>query len=247
MRLHLFASALAFLMVPAFVLAAPFTPPPKPVPTATAAQQKVSDAQTAYNKANVALQAVVGTLHKTLEASQEYIDANKAYRDAQSKFELAKAAVQAKLQGNPDYAAAVEAKRKAEETKEALLKDETATMQQRMDAANAIMTLASVVTKLESEAQTADPGFADAKKVLLDANSKLEKLENDFTASIKQKPEWQAAKQAETTAAQDLAKARTDLVTAQQADLQAQQAYAQTYNAAYQAWLKSQPKGGYGR
>jgi DNA repair exonuclease SbcCD ATPase subunit len=206
------------------------------VATAPAAQQKVDDANAALSKARIALNSVVDPLRKVFETTPEWMDASKAFKAAQSKYDAAKAAVLTKVQATPEYAAAAEAKHTAEDAKNAIVKDETATVDQKMAAASAVMDAAKVVTDMEVEALAGDADFQDAKQKLVDASAAVEKLNAAFEASIKDKPEFQQAKQVVDTAQQDVDKAKQDLAAAQQADAQAMAAYQQQLAA----WQRAQ-------
>lgn len=228
------ATALCVLLLPMIQIAPALaelgktTAPPRPTHDATiAAQQKLKEASAALMKANGAFGRISGTLRKTLESSQEWIDANKELTTARAANDTAHAAVVAKLQASSDYAAAVQAKQKAEAGKDAIVKDSAATPQQRMDAANSVMEAGKKVTALEVAAAASDPKCVEAKKQLADASAKMLKLTTDFETTLKDKPEWQSAKQEVQTADAELKKSKEELAAAQQSDAAADLAWRQ--------------------
>jgi antirestriction protein len=115
-------------------------------------------------------------------------------------------------------------------------------MEQKTAALNAVMEQGKAVSKLETDALAADADFHDAKQKMVDAKAAMDKLMAGFEATIKDKPEWQAAKAAVDTAEADVKKAKDDLVAAQQADAQA----AADYQTQLAAWQKSGGGGGGG-
>jgi chromosome segregation ATPase len=223
------AMALSILLLSAASLLAeaPKTLPPAPSHDATtAAKKKVQESGAALAKANGAFGRITDTLHKTLESTPEWAEANAALNTARANYEAARAAVVDKLPSSSSlYASTLQAKKESEAQKDAILKDSASTPQQRMDAANAVMKAGKQVTSIEADACAADPKFVEAKKQLADASAKVQKLNNDFEATVKEKPEWQAAKQEVQTASDDLKKSKEELAGAQQADAQADAAW----------------------
>ena len=108
-----------------------------------------------------------------------------------------------------------------------VVKDSAATPQQRMAAANSVMESGKRVTALETDAAVADPKCAEARKQLAEASAKMTKLIIEFDVTMKDKPEWQSAKQDVQTADAELKKSKDDLVAAQQADAAADAAWRQ--------------------
>ncbi|HUO09073.1 MAG TPA: hypothetical protein VM008_12275 [Phycisphaerae bacterium] len=188
--------AISCALIPAFAgnkPKAPTNPPPQqpaPKPTNTLTTTLQAD-QKDISAASAALAMANKDLNDALEQVPSVIAAKKAVADATLELQTAEDADKATLADNAAYKAA-----EANESKLRVelddLRNSGATQDQISAKATEVFNAGSVTSKIERDAETADPKFVAAQKKLADANTAL----TAARTSAKNDPSVAALKQA---------------------------------------------------
>ena len=101
---------------------------------------------------------------------------------------MAVKAVRTALLSNEDYKAAVAGRTKALEKREALRNDPAATPEQRTDAAIAVLTASSAVSKIEQRTLADDPGVSQAQSAVDQAQFVLDELRKAAAVEASKRP-----------------------------------------------------------
>jgi len=166
------------------------------------ATESLSQAEDILNAAQFKLSAVVSRLKAKFNASDAMVAAKKAEGDQQVAYDQAESAVASKLASNPDYTAAV-AKRDAiqkqlDDARDAGDQDKIASL------AYALLDANGEVTKQEHAASTSDTATAQQLQQLQTAHQAVVQLQATFLQTMKDDPDWQAAKAAVDAAQKNL-------------------------------------------
>jgi len=173
------------------------SPPPPPAESLAVQQARaaLAAAHDGVDKAQEAFDAIIVQLKKDFETSGDFVLATADAKTAQGKYDAAAAVVRASLANNADYQAALQNK---QDKAQALSKvrDGGGTQDQLSAAAATALEAAGKVTKLETQALSADPATAAAKAELNSAGTKLQQLKNGFSTGMKDKNAWMDARKA---------------------------------------------------
>ncbi len=197
-------------------------PPPVKHDASDKAQQELTAATSEQTKAEDGLASIVPKLRKEFEAAPAWSSAQADLKAAQTENDAARAPVLEALRQKPAYVAARDAKDKAEADRNAVVDEPTSTAEQRAVAATAVLNAGTVLSKLESDALAANPQAVVARQKLLAAGVKVQTLEKEFDASIRNNADWKAARKALDDATAKVASARTALQQAQAKEAQAE-------------------------
>ncbi len=165
-------------------------------------------AQAEVDKAQSALNLVVQSLKTAFDQSPEMAAALAAVQDAQAAEKAAVAVVDGALNNDAGFQAASRKKDDAE-TALSQLQHAEAKPDDISTAAQALMNTSAVVTKLQSDAESADPKVVQSRTNLTAANEKVNALDKQFENSIQTDSKWMSAKKTldEKTAALTAARA----------------------------------------
>ena len=188
------------------------------------AQKGVTSALNELADAELTLKVAKARVDRSVQSTPEWSEAEKARTDAEAQLGAVSKAAAQSLQNNPAYKAAVEKKQEAEQKRDALKVDPSSTPEQRTLAAIEVLAAASVVTKLEREAISADPAVAQAKIALAAANAKLAALRKALEDKYKDDKDVQAAKKRLEDDKTALASVKKELAFRQSEDIAARNA-----------------------
>jgi hypothetical protein len=196
----------------------------KPDSPIIAARKQVTEAQNNVLIAKKALDAArlkVTAAYKA--ATPDYAKAETEVASAKVKMDQSKIAAQNAAKADPEY-------RQAAATKDALsvkIKELQASGAEPDDATRTqYMQLASVVSRLESQALEKNAGYAEAKTRYAEALKALEAFKEQLDQACKADPEYMAAEQAMVTAQQTLQTAQDSMKTTQASEAAARAAEA---------------------
>jgi hypothetical protein len=153
-------------------------------------------------------------LMKAAELTPQWQKASAALKDAQTHHSQAVKAVRTALLSNEDYKAAVAGRTKALEKREALRNDPAATPEQRTDAAIAVLTASSAVSKIEQRTLADDPGVSQAQSAVDQAQFVLDELRKAAAVEASKDPAYLAARQKVDAAAAQVAQANQQVAEA---------------------------------
>jgi hypothetical protein len=159
------------------------------------AQSDLAAARDDQKKAEQALAVVVRRLQTDFESSGLMKTALDDLKAAQTQYQAASKVVLDKLATNADYKKAMDAKNAAD-AKVVKLQTEGAAPDDVTAASKDSLEKSSAVTKLQTEAITADAPANEAKSKLTAAGQHAAELRKQFTESLKDNTEWAAAKKA---------------------------------------------------
>jgi hypothetical protein len=197
-------------------------PPPVKHDASDKAQQELTKATSELSKAEDNLGSIAPKLRKEFEATSAWQSAQADLKSAQAEYDAARTPVLEALRQKPAYVAARDVKDRAEADRNVVVNDASSTTEQRAAAATAVLNAGTVVTKMEADALAADPKVVAAHEKLLAANAKVQALEKEFDASIRNNADWKAARKAMDDATAKVAAAKTALQQAQAKEAQAE-------------------------
>jgi hypothetical protein len=178
------------------------------------AKKRVSEADAELRSARAALVMEANRLMKASEATPQWQKASAALKEAQDHHSQAVKAVHASLASNPDYKAAVAERTRCQQKREALRNDPTATPEQRTDAAIAVLTASSGVSKIEQRAVSDDPAVSQAQSAVDQAQFVMDELRKAAAVQASKDPAFIAAKQKVDSAAALVAQANQQVADA---------------------------------
>jgi hypothetical protein len=146
-------------------------------------------------KAEAAMQAAEHKAKAAFEASDAWTGTQSNLDKAKAGLASARDTAIKSLSSNAAYEQAVAASKKAEADRDALRSSGSATPEQLISAANAVLTSRTAVTKAESDACNADPTVVAANAAVAQANTAMADLRTKERAAVEADPDWQAAKQ----------------------------------------------------
>ncbi len=189
------------------------------------AQSDLAAARDDQKKAEAALADIVRRLQATFDSSGLMKTAMEQLRSAQGGYEAASKVVVDKLANNADYKKAV-ADRTAADAKAIKLRQDGGSPEDINASLNDALAKAAVVTKLQQDAINADTPASEAKAKLAAANQQIAELRKQFTDSLKDNPEWAAARKTVDDAKDKVKTCESALADAQKALAQQQAARA---------------------
>jgi hypothetical protein len=188
------------------------------------AKKRASEADGQLRQARAALVIEANRLMKASELTPQWQKAAAALKDAQARHNQAVKATRAALSSNEEYKIAIAEREKCMQKREALRHDPGATTDQRTDAAVAVLTASSVVSKLEQRALADDPSVSQAQSAVDQAQFVMDELKKAAAIEASKDPAYQAARQKVAAAASQVAQANQQVAEAkkQQAALDEQ-------------------------
>lgn len=148
-------------------------------------------------------------------------------QEARVAHERADAAVARSLRDNSEYTAALAHKEQMQRRLD-LLRDSGAGNPEQITAlATEAMQWGSTATRIQADAENADPAVTGTKAKLLAAEQRVRALTGEADQSLRSDPAWLAARQARDQAKSNLAAAEANLLASQQRLAAARNAYNQ--------------------
>ena len=178
------------------------------------AKRRAAEADGQLRLARAGLVVEADRLMKASELTPQWQKAAAALKDAQTHHSQAVKAVRTALLSNEDYKAAVAGRTKALEKREALRNDPAATPEQRTDAAIAVLTASSAVSKIEQRTLADDPGVSQAQSAVDQAQFVLDELRKAAAVEASKDPAYLAARQKVDAAAAQVAQANQQVAEA---------------------------------
>jgi len=178
------------------------------------AKRRAAEADGQLRLARAGLVVEADRLMKASELTPQWQKASAALKDAQTHHSQAVKAVRTALLSNEDYKAAVAGRTKALEKREALRNDPAATPEQRTDAAIAVLTASSAVSKIEQRTLADDPGVSQAQSATDQAQFVLDELRKAAAVEASKDPAYLAARQKVDAAAAQVAQANQQVAEA---------------------------------
>jgi hypothetical protein len=171
-------------------------PPPPPVDnTQTKADmKKLEDDRKALEKAQEEFNSVVNKLKSAFESSPDRQSAVTAARQAQTEYDTLRNGIMESVRNSAEYKAAVEAR----DQLSAKLAGDGGSVDDsdRAQVATQRLEANKKVTRLETDAVSADPKAAGAQQKLAELGAKTSAQYTEFLQSIKTNADWVAARDA---------------------------------------------------
>lgn len=182
------------------------------------AQKKITEAQATIAKAEAEARTSQQKMQQEFETSEEWISAQAAVKEAQNKLQTASRPILEALYANPEYKSA-HLKKQQMEDKLRALEGKTSAINERTIAANSLMELRGVLSKMEADSLAAEPRVAQARANLVEASQAAGQLQSTFEESLKNNPQWLAAKEQAEQSRQELKSAQDALAAARQQEI----------------------------
>lgn len=184
--------------------------------------REVSAAHLRVTKAQMAMTAVTRKFQQESEARPDVIAATSAVTSAKSQYDAAAAPILAAVRSTAEYMCAADAVTKAAEEVDRLKQNRDATPTQRASAATSALAAREALTKLHTDALAASALATTAKATYVAVAAALNDLRQRYDETLKQDPQWIAAKKelddaraAAADADQKVSSARKDLASQQ--------------------------------
>jgi hypothetical protein len=209
-------------------------PAPTSRPSVDAARQKVTDAKKDLDSKQSLLAAAAEKVASTYHSRPEYVKGQETLAAARAKLAAAsKTALEGLKERNPSYAEALAAREKAVARRDEVVRQQSSSTEERMNASTQVLRTGEAVAAIESVAFAASSDVVEARKEVADAAAALAAQDRAVDDAIKQdtgvqsaRAAFDQAKTAESNAEQALKQTQTDAAAwdAQQADLARKQA-----------------------
>lgn len=192
-----------------------------------AAKKDEAAAKAEEKKALNEVNQVHAKLTKGFETKPEVVEATQAASKAKAAYDAVATPIAKSVESSTGYKTQLAAVTLADKHVDEVKAKPDTTPQQRMDAAKAALEAHNALTQMKTEALTADPKVAAAKKDYEAASQALAKVRQDLDATVKDDPDLVAAKKAlddakaKTKEADDKVAAATKDIADQKAKRQA--------------------------